>query len=372
MLALVKATAGVAVLVLFAACASTEKPKPVDLGVNVALLGVNSVWASDIGQIDFPLDVRVVGFSVFLASSDGTVVAIDARTGGDIWRLKLDANLTAGVGSDGRYAAVVSRENEVIALDAGREIWRQKLNAVTLTAPLVAGARVFVLSADRAVTAFDVVTGRRLWQQQRNGEPLVLGQSGVIFAANDSLIVGAGGRLQGLSPQNGNVRWDVPVANSRGTNEIERLVDLVSGVSRIGDDVCVRSFQSSVACANVAKGSLLWSKPAMGSTGLSGDTRAVYGSESDGRIVSWRRSDGDRVWVSERLRFRKLTAPILAGRSLVVGDESGVLHFLSSDDGSPLNRISTDSTPIAVAPVLVGQTLVAVTRRGGVFGFRPE
>lgn len=372
MLVRCKAATLIAVSVLLAACTSVEKTKPTDLGVNVALLGVKSVWANDVGQIDFPLEVRVVGFNIFLASSNGTVVAIDARTGGDVWRTKLGSDLSAGVGSDGKHTAVVSRENEVIALDAGREIWRQKLNAVTLTAPLVAGARVFVLSADRSITAFDAATGRRLWQQQRNGEPLVLGQAGVMIAVNDSIIVGVGGRLQVLSPQNGSIRWDVPIANSRGTNEIERLVDLVSGASRVGDDVCVRSFQSSLACANVVKGSLLWSKSAIGSSGLGGDSGAIYGSEADGRIVAWRRSDGERLWASERLRFRKLTTPVLAGRSLVVGDEGGVLHFFSSDDGSPLNRISTDSTPIAATPVLVGQTLVAVTRRGGVFGFRPE
>jgi outer membrane protein assembly factor BamB len=236
----------------------------------------------------------------------------------------------------------------------------------------VAGARIFTVSADRTVSAFDAASGRRLWQQQRNGDPLVLNQAGVLLAVNDSLVVGIGGRLIGLNPQNGNIRWDVPVANSRGTNEIERLVDLVSGVSRIGDDICVRSFQSAVACVDSVKGGLLWSKPATGSTGLGGNTSAVYGSESDGRIVSWRRTDGVRLWISERLRFRKLTAPTVAGSSVVIGDDIGNLHFFSIEDGAPLNRIATDLTPIAVAPVLVGQTLVAVTRRGGVFGFRPE
>jgi outer membrane protein assembly factor BamB len=234
------------------------------LGVNVALIGVKSVWTNNVGSVGFPLEVRVVGFNVFVASSDGVVAAIDTRTGVDVWRTKLDASLSAGVGTDGKYAAVVSRENEVIVLDAGKELWRQKLNGVTLTAPLVAGARIFTLGSDRTVVAFDAASGRKLWQQQRNGESLVLGQSGVIFAAHDILIVGIGGRLQGLSPQTGSVRWDVPIANSRGTNEIERLVDLVSGVSRAGDEVCVRSFQSSVACANVVSGNLLWSKAAAG------------------------------------------------------------------------------------------------------------
>jgi outer membrane protein assembly factor BamB len=367
-----RAIIGIFSVGILVACASVEKPKPQDLGVNVALLGVKTAWTNQVGLIEFPLDVRFVGANVFLASSEGTVAAIDSRTGEDVWRTKLDATLAAGVGTDGRYAVVVSRENEVIALESGREIWRQKLNALTLTAPLVAGARVFTLSADRSVVAFDASSGRRLWQQQRNGDPLVLGQSGLVFAVHDSLVVGMGGRLIGLNPQNGNVRWDVPIANSRGTNEIERLVDLVSGVSRVGDEACVRAFQASIACADVVKGVLLWSKAANGSTGVGGDGKAVFGSENDGRINSWRRSDGERLWTSDRLRFRKLTAPVLAGRALVVGDETGVLHFLSSDDGAPLNRISTDSTAIAAAPVLVGQTLVAVTRRGGVFGFRPE
>jgi outer membrane protein assembly factor BamB len=45
---------------------------------------------------------------------------------------------------------------------------------------------------------------------------------------------------------------------------------------------------------------------------------------------------------------------------------------LSREDGSPLTRIPTDASAIVGAPVLAGQTLIVMTRRGGVFGFRPE
>jgi outer membrane protein assembly factor BamB len=81
------------------------------------------------------------------------------------------------VGSDGRYAAVVSRANELLVLDAGKLVWRQKLKVLTLTAPLVAGGRVFTQSTDRSVSAFDASSGQRLWQQQKTGDSLVLGQS---------------------------------------------------------------------------------------------------------------------------------------------------------------------------------------------------
>nr|WP_326529260.1 outer membrane protein assembly factor BamB [Rhodoferax sp.] len=357
---------------LLGACAGTEKPKQLDLGPNVPLIGVRTAWTSNIGAIAFPLQVRIVDNLAFVAGSDGTVAAIDTRTGGDLWRVALGSKLSAGVGSDGRYSAVVSRDNELITLDGSKEIWRQKMGAVTLTAPLVAGGRVFVLLADRSVAAFDVVVGRKLWQQQRSGDALVLGRSGIVMAVGDTLVAGLSGRLVGMNPLTGKTRWEAQVANSRGTNEVERLVDLVSGVSRVGDQVCVRAFQSSIGCVDTVKGSTVWSKPASAATGLVGDGTALYGAESDGRVIAWRRSDGERIWTSDRLRFRGLTAPLLVGESVIVGDEVGTLHFLSSKDGAPLNRLATDGSPIVANLELSGQTVVAVTQRGGIYGFKPE
>jgi outer membrane assembly lipoprotein YfgL len=357
---------------MLTACAGSEKVKPIDLGPNVPLIGVRTAWTSNIGTITFPLQIRVVGNLLFVAGTDGNVAAIDARTGGDLWRVALGVKLSAGVGSDGRFSAVVTRENELIALDGGKEVWRQKLGAVTLTAPLVAGGRVFVLLADRSVAAFDASVGRKLWQQQRSGDALVLGRPGIAMAVGDTLVTGLGGRLVGMNPLNGKARWEAQVANSRGTNEVERLVDLVSGVSREGDNLCVRAFQSSVGCVDTSKGSAIWTKPASAATGLDGDATALFGAESDGRVISWRRADGERLWTSERLRFRNLSAPLLIGESIVIGDEMGTLHFLSRNDGAPLNRLTTDGSPIVSNLVLAGTTVVAVTQRGGVFGFKPD
>jgi outer membrane protein assembly factor BamB len=168
------------------------------------------------------------------------------------------------------------------------------------------------------------------------------------------------------------VRWDVAVANPRGTNDVERLVDLVGGVSREGDVVCARAFQAAVGCVNAARGSLLWSKPASGAQGVHGDAQSVFGTEGDGRVLAWRRSDGERIWSVERLRFRGLSAPLSIGRSVAVGDAQGYVHFLARQDGALMGRTATDGSAIVAAPVLVGDTLVVVTRNGGVFGFRPD
>lgn len=368
---LARSGALLALAVGLVAC-GTDRPKPTELGANPARIGVRSAWNARIGDVKFALGVRVVANNVYLASTEGTVAAIDARTGGDVWRANLKTKLTAGVGSDGRYASVVNADNELITLDAGKVIWRQQMGALTMTAPLVAGERVFVLSADRTVTAFDAATGRKLWMQPRTGDALVLGQAGLLMAMGDTLVVGQSGKVVGMNPQNGSVRWESGIANSRGTNEVERLVDLVAGVSREGDSLCVRSFQSAVGCVDTLRGRTVWTKTANGAVGISGDASTIVGTEADGKVIAWKRNEGDKLWTSERLRYRGLSAPLWLGKSIAVGDESGLVHFISPEDGSLLNRVNTDGSALASAPVLAGSTLVVVTRKGGVYAFRPD
>ena len=358
--------------VLVACSGGGAKPKPSELGPNAALIGVRQAWNVRIGAVGFPLNVAVNGERVTVAASDGTIVALDGASGREVWRTKATESLAAGVGSDGKSAAVVTRTNQLIVFRDGREVWRQRIPAQVYTAPLVAGERVFVLAGDRSVSAFDGATGRRLWTQQRPGDALVLREAGVIRAVGDTLVVGLSSRMVGLNPVTGTIRWEVPIATARGANDVERLVDLVGSVSREGQVVCARAFQIAVGCVDTGRGNLIWSVPSNGVVGVHGNARAVFGVESDGKILAWNRTNGDRQWISERLKYRTLTAPLAVGRSLAVGDESGLIHLISVEDGSPLNRMSTDGTPIAASPVLSGDTLVVVTRNGGVFGFRPE
>jgi outer membrane assembly lipoprotein YfgL len=276
------------------------------------------------------------------------------------------------VGGDGQRFAVVTQNNELVAVESGREIWRQKLQAGTFTAPLVAGGRVFVLTADRTAQAFDGASGQRLWVQQRTADPLVLRQAGVLAAWNDTLLVGFEGRLLGLNPLNGLPRWESVVGSSRGTNEVERLVDLVAGLNRQGNSVCARSFQTSVACIDASRGTVQWTRAAQGHTGLDGDEARVYGVESDSKVLAWNRQNGQPAWSEDALRFRGLGAPLVMGKALVIGDDAGLLHFLSRENGKVLQRLSTDSSAVAMRPALAGQTLVVVNRSGQISGYRAE
>ena len=266
----------------------------------------------------------------------------------------------------------MSQGNFLVSIEQGKEAWRTKLQALVLTAPLVAGGRVFVLSGDRSISAFDGASGRRLWQQQRTGEPLILGQAGLLMAVGDTLVVGLGGRLVGLNPQNGSTRWDVAVANVRGTNEVERLADIVAGSSRLGSVVCVRAFQSAVGCVDAANGRLLWTRTANGYTGLGGDDSVVAGTEADGRLRAWQRGSGEVLWTSENFRFRGLGAPVVWSGKLVFGDSAGLVHLVGLRDGALVNRLSTDDSGVALRPLVLGSTVVVATQRGGLYAYAAQ
>jgi outer membrane assembly lipoprotein YfgL len=361
--------AGALLTALLLGCGS-EKPKPTLLEPLEAKLGARIAWSSRIDSVKFPLTVLARDGSFVVAASDGTVSALDATTGAPRWSAQAGVALSAGVGSDGRFAAVITRDNEVVVFDAGTERWRKRLNSRTTTAPLVAGERVFVMGVDRVVLAFDAVDGRPLWRLQRPGDALTLSQPGVLAAYKNTLVVGQGALMLGVDPTRGSVRWEVAMANPRGTNEIERLADLVGPPLRVGDTLCARAFQSAVACAQADNGTLRWSRNVGGLRALGGDADMVVGADASDRISAWKSANGDIVWTQEKFLYRALSAPLVTPTAVLFGDSEGYVHALSRGEGHPLARVATDGSAVVTQPVQAAGTVLVVTRNGGLYGLR--
>ena len=349
---------------LLAACGSSPRPKPADLGSVAVQQDLQKGWSFALGALDFPMSPAITPNLIGLASSQGTVHALDARNGQEVWRAQAGGPLSAGVGSDGERFAVVTRSNELVTLQSGKVLWRQKLPAQSFTPPLVAGQRVFVLMADRSVMGLDGATGRILWTQQRPGEPLVLRQAGVLLPVNDTLVAGLSGRLVGLNPTTGALRWDAPLATPRGTNDLERLVDIVAPVSRVGDSVCARAFLAQVGCVNAARGGVQWTRAAVSDQGLSGNANLLVGTESNGVVTTWQRNTGERLWETDRLRYRRLSAPLVTEKGVLVADEAGFIYLLSLTDGALLNRITLDGEALISAPQAMGRGFLMISRKG--------
>ncbi|MCW5633820.1 MAG: outer membrane protein assembly factor BamB [Rubrivivax sp.] len=366
-LALLWLVAGAAWL---AGCAA-DKPDPKPLETFEPRISGRQVWLDQLGPLRFPLVPAARDGLFYLASSEGTVRALRADNGREVWRADAGDAIAAGVGSDGRFTSVVTRANEVVAFDAkGAELWRKRVPSAVVSPPFVAGERVFVMTVDRVVHAFDALDGRRLWVYQRAGDPLTLAQPGVLVAYRNTLLAGQGARLAALEPTGGTLAWDVALASPRGTNEVERLADLVGPPVRNGSRYCARAFQSAVACVDAERGALLWSRNFGGARPIAGDAERIVAADASDRITAWRAETGDVLWSNERFMHRGLSGLLAVGPLVVFGDTDGYVHFISAATGETQLRVVTDGTPVATTPVAGAGTVLVVTRDGGVFAFR--
>jgi outer membrane protein assembly factor BamB len=366
------------VVFLLVACGSTQH-KAAQLSEINQPVSIGQIWRTHLqGAIEFPLQSSISQSNTAMATSAGVVTGIQTQTGQIAWQIKLGTELTAGVGFAGEQAAVISEKNELIAIKviaASKQAsvqWRRTLNSRTYSAPMIAGGRIFVLLSDRTLQAYDAETGALLWESLKSNESLVLNQAGTLGVYKNVLIAGGSGRLYGVNPDNGRIIWDVVVSTSRATNDIERLIDLVGAPNRVGDSICVRAYQSGIACVDASKGLSVWRKTTAGNVGVGGDAGLVISTESDGRVKAWNRQSGEQLWVHDKLAHRGLSAPLVVGNSIVVGDAQGYVHVLNKQDGSFTARFETDGSAVVSAPILAGTVVMITTTKGNVFAYSPQ
>ena len=125
-------------LAALAACSSSpDKPRPAELPPAAAVLGTQLVWSAQVGASQAPVAPRATADRVFVAGGGNSVVALAAESGKELWRLALGAPVTTGIGSDGDTVAVVTQDNDLVAMATGQQLWRVRLSASAQTAPLV-------------------------------------------------------------------------------------------------------------------------------------------------------------------------------------------------------------------------------------------
>lgn len=348
-----------------AACTGSKRPLPAELVQVTATQRVDALWTASIGAVQAPMvPAWTDQGTLVLATDNSEIMVLQAADGRVIERVPLNEPLSAGVGSDGLRHALVTLNNELMVVTQGKLAWRRTLPAQVFTPPLVAGERVFVLMADRTVQAFDAASGRSLWSQSRAGEPLVLRQAGTLMAFQNTLVAGLSGRLTGFDPTSGQIKWDALLASARGLNDLERLIDIVGLSSRAGRSICARAYLSQVGCIDAERGQVIWSRGAQGDQGLAGQGAMLVGVESNGLVVAWQRDNGDRLWESDRLKYRRLSAPAVSDKAVWVADENGVVYLLDKATGQLINRVQMDGRPLA-APALVRQDTVLMVSSGG-------
>ena len=346
--------AGLALAALLGGCgfwSSKKAPLP-ELPAVTGESALGMAWTRQIGPGGVGFQPLVVGDSLLVASRDGVVARLDAATGNPVWRVELDTPLIAGVGSDGNTTVVAAQDGSLIALDRdGAQRWRSAVGAEIVTVPAVGVGLVVARGSDNRVSAWDLDTGKRRWSFDRQPQALVLRQTASVAMDPGSAYVGLpGGRLVALSLQNGALRWEAAIGLPRGSNEIERIADVVGSPLISGREVCAAAWQGRIACLDTSSGRAAWGRELAAAAGIDLDSSQLVAVDSEGALHAFSRT-GASFWKQEALKRRQPSAPLLTQNSLLIGDSLGLVHRVSRDDGSLQARVATDGSRIVGAPV---------------------
>ena len=352
--------------------AGPAKAKPAELVDFKPTINLTEAWKSETGYAGgYLLRPQLEGGDV-LAAGGGRVERIAVANGIAIWKTETGVKLSAGAGAGQDLVLVGGGKGEMLALnlDTGQLRWKVTLTSEVTGQLLAVPGIVIARTGDGNVHGLDAADGSRKWLYTRSLPALSLRGSGGMVVRDNVMYAGfPGGKLVALNPANGAQLWEATVAVPRGATELERVADVMGNPVVDGTQVCAVAYQGRVACFDRRNGSLLWARDTSSNSGLAMDERNLYVTDDKDAVTAYDKVSGRAGWRQDKLARRQVTAPLALGAWVVVADGEGIVHVLSSDDGSFVARAKVGSS-VNTAPVDIGPGFAVQTTKGSVVAFR--
>jgi len=371
---------GLTALLLMSGCSKDKDVEPpAELTKFEGTLPIKKIWGDNLGGgkkavvLRLGLGPALDGGVVFAASHKGEVIAVTVDTGKQVWLKKLKAPLSAGPAAGSGLVVVGSSKGVVIALDerTGAENWRARLNSELLSAPAIGDKVVVIRSVDGRLHGLEYATGKEIWSVEQQVPRLSLRGTATPVISKDVAISGFdNGKVMAVNLSTGDTVWDTALASPHGRTELDRLVDVDSAVSVVGDNVFAAGFQGRTAMLALDSGQIWWAHDMSSYRGLNVDGDNLYVTQSDGVIVAMRQRDGSELWRNDRLKLRGVSTPVETSTAVVVGDFKGYLHWLDKNTGALIARERVAKFRVGNEPVALGDTVVVLDDDGKMAAYR--
>jgi len=371
----------VTAFLLIAGCSKDKDVEPpAKLVVFPTKLPVKELWGDKVGGGKKQVKLRLgLGPAyddglVFAASDKGELAAVNLETGRQVWDKKFKKmQLSAGPGAGSGVVIVGSTKGWVIAVEAasGKERWRVRINSELLSAPAISEKIVVMRSVDGRLHGFDAGSGKELWSVEQQVPRLSLRGTAIPVIAKEIAVSGFdNGKVMAVSLTTGDTVWDTALATPHGRTELDRLVDVDSAVSVIGDNVFATGFQGRTAMIALDSGQIWWAHDMSSYRGLAADEENLYVTESDGSVVALRQRDGSEIWRNDKLKRRGLSTPAVTSTAIAVADYQGYLHWLDKRTGELVARERIAKFRVSNPPIAIKDTVVVLTDSGKLAAYR--
>ena len=327
------------------------------------------LWQQTVGKAAPGMAPAITASAIYAASVDGTLMRLDSATGRVEWKVSAGQPLSAGPGAGFGVVVVGTSKGDVLAFDEnGKPLWSTRVSSEVIAPPRVWENIVIAFSGDGRIYGLAKADGQTVWVDPRTNPPLTVRNAAGGVVSRGGLFVGtAGGRLLAIDAQTGAIAWDGTVATPKGATELERIADVTSLPYVDDKEACAAAYQGRVACFDVVRGALVWTRDISSLAGLTADANRVYVVDDKGIVQAFDRSNGASMWKQDVLAKRRIGGPQLIGNEVGVVDVEGYLHLLSRTDGTYVGRLATDGSLATTQPSQLGGGMLWQSEKGTLF-----
>jgi outer membrane protein assembly factor BamB len=358
---------------------------PAGMTGNLALTGYKHHDSAKIGDHNaweqplYPSPI-VAGGVVYAMDAKGYITAHSAADIGKIlWTNRSPVTedeadlLGGGLAFDSGRLYVTSGRGKLYALDAatGKEIWKQNIGVSLRVAPKTGGGKVYALSVDNQLFAFETDKGTPLWSHRGANET-----AGFLAAATpavtDTLVIApySSAELHAIDTVGGQDVWSDTLLLVR-RNSATGVFSGIGGNPIIKDDIVYAGGSSGFfAAIALINGRRMWEQnvSTLNTPWIADDF--IYILSNEDQLVCLLRADGRVKWTRQLPQYGDekkhrdplvWRGPVMAGGQLLVAGMHGTMLSFSPKDGSSIATIDIPEN-ITDAPIVAGGRLYFLTQ----------
>ena len=286
-----------------------------------------------------------------------------------------------GVAYDDGKLFATTGFGSVFALDAasGKQLWTTDLGVPIVNAPVANGGRVFVSTQDNHFYALSQSDGRKLWDHQGITETAGILESTSAAVAGEYVIAPyTSGELYAIRVENGRPAWNDMLTRSGQVTALSELDDIAGKPVVDRDMVFAISHSGVMVAINVNTGERVWARDLGGiqTPWVAGDF--LYVLTTDARLLCLERKDGKVKWIHQLPRWEDeesrsgalvWAGPVLVSDRLILVSSGGYAVSVSPYTGELTGRMPIPDGAY-IPPVVANGTLYLLTNSAQLVALR--